>query len=109
MNASATAMGERLRVVTYMQGKAPVYANVTAQAVTDPGEWPTLLEEQLRSPVRWTESVEAMITAGATRFVECGVGEVLGGLVRRVSKEVQTAAVFDSASLTAFAEVSRAF
>ncbi len=102
MEESAIAMGERLRVVTYMVGKAPVYSNVTAGAVTDSGEWAGLLEEQLRSPVRWTETIEAMIAAGATTFVECGVGEVLGGLVRRVSKEVQTAAVYDAESLSAF-------
>jgi [acyl-carrier-protein] S-malonyltransferase len=58
-----------------------------------------LLEAQLRSPVRWTQSIEAMIRDGHRSFVECGVGEVLSGLIRRIDKSVSTNRVNDRDSL----------
>jgi [acyl-carrier-protein] S-malonyltransferase len=62
------------------------------------------LEQQLRSLVRWTESVEAMIANGVDTFVECGVGEVLGGLIKRISRDVSNLKVNDPDSLAATAE-----
>jgi len=78
-----------------------VYCNVTSEKVTDPSEWPALLERQLRSPVRWAESVEHMRVDGITTFVECGVGEVLSGLIRRIDKEAVCLKVYDQVSLQA--------
>ena len=76
-----------------------VYSNVTAQTVTSASSWPELLEAQLRNPVRWTETIENMIASGVDTFVEFGSGEVLSGLIRRISKDVRTLAVNDPASL----------
>jgi [acyl-carrier-protein] S-malonyltransferase len=69
----------------------PVYQNVTASPVTDPGELKINLKLQLTSPVRWTQSVKNMITGGADSFTEVGPGNVLQGLVKKVSSEVFTA------------------
>jgi [acyl-carrier-protein] S-malonyltransferase len=62
-----------------------------------------LLVSQLASPVRWTALVQALITAGHTRLVECGPGKVLTGLNRRIDKrpEVQALALQDPASIAA--------
>lgn len=98
MIESAAQMGSELRTATFQDGQ-PVFANVTASLVPDSTAWPHLLQEQLYSPVRWTESVQNMVSAGVDTVVEYGVGEVLCGLVRRISKEVTSYAVFDSASL----------
>jgi [acyl-carrier-protein] S-malonyltransferase len=98
MAEAARQMGERLHVTEFSAGK-PVVANVTAELNPNPADWQCLLEEQLLNPVRWTETVQLLLAQGVTTFVEFGVGEVLGGLVRRVSKEVTTAAVFDLESL----------
>lgn len=99
MEAPAEAMGAALRQVSYGVGDAKVYANVTAEAVNEPEEWAQLLESQLKSPVRWTESVRAMRRDGAETFVEFGSGEVLCGLIRRIDGEARTLAVQDPASL----------
>ena len=45
---------------------------------------------QLTAPVRWTESVQAMVADGATRFVEVGPGAVLQGLVKKIAPAVET-------------------
>jgi [acyl-carrier-protein] S-malonyltransferase len=79
----------------------PIYANVTAEPMTDAERWPRLLEQQLSSPVRWTESVQNMIRDGVDVFIECGAGEVLSSLIRRINKEVRTLKVGETDSLVA--------
>jgi [acyl-carrier-protein] S-malonyltransferase len=66
----------------------PIYQNTTAQAVNEPKAIQKNLIAQLTAPVRWTQSVNAMIEAGITDFVEVGPGKVLQGLVRKISPEV---------------------
>ena len=46
------------------------------------------LVAQLTAPVRWTQTVKNMIADGATEFYELGPGDVLKGLIRKVSREV---------------------
>lgn len=69
---------------------APVYQNVVAQAVTDPKAIQQNLIAQLTGAVKWTQSVQAMIADGATRFTEVGPGKVLQGLVAKIDKDVTT-------------------
>ena len=65
----------------------PVYQNVVAKAVTDPTEIKQNLIDQLTGAVRWTQSVQAMVTDGASHFTESGPGKVLQGLVQKIYKE----------------------
>lgn len=67
----------------------PVYQNVTASAVSNPIEIQKNLITQLTAPVRWTQSVQAMVKDGATQFIEVGPGKVLQGLVKKIAPEVE--------------------
>jgi [acyl-carrier-protein] S-malonyltransferase len=67
----------------------PVYQNVVAKAVSDPGEIKSNLIAQLTGPVKWTQTVEQMIADGATEFTECGPGKVLQGLVAKINRDMQ--------------------
>jgi [acyl-carrier-protein] S-malonyltransferase len=67
-----------------------VYQNVIAKAVTDPSAIKKNLIDQLTSPVRWTQSVQAMIADGATEFTEVGPGKVLQGLILKIDKTAKT-------------------
>ncbi len=49
--------------------------------------------------MQWVKTVQAMIGAGATSFVECGPGKVLAGLVRRIDKSTPVAFIDDPDSL----------
>jgi [acyl-carrier-protein] S-malonyltransferase len=69
----------------------PIYQNVTANAVSDANQIKANLISQLTAPVRWTQSVQQMITDGATLFTEVGPGNVLQGLVKKINREAQTA------------------
>ena len=71
----------------------PIYQNVDAQPNIDPNIIKQNLINQLTAPVRWTQTVEHMVLNGATHFTECGPGNVLQGLVKKIAKEVTTDAV----------------
>lgn len=70
-----------------------IYQNVAAKAVIDKTEIKQNLIEQLTSPVRWTQSVQAMIADGASSFTEAGPGKVLQGLILKIDKTMQVAGV----------------
>ena len=70
-----------------------VYQNVVAKAVMDKDEIKQNLIDQLTGAVRWTQSVEAMIADGASRFVEAGPGKVLQGLILKINKTVEAESV----------------
>lgn len=70
----------------------PVFQNYTATAVSDPAQIKKNLIAQLTAPVKWTQSVQAMVAAGATEFIEVGPGNVLQGLVKKIHKEAITSA-----------------
>ncbi len=88
MRSAQEGLRNALATVTINDPQTPVYTNVTADAVTDAKTVRRLLLEQLTSPVRWEESVVAMIRNGATSFVEIGPGKVLQGLIKRIDPAV---------------------
>lgn len=87
MTEPSQQMAQALADAVFQKGK-PVYANVTTKPVADPSEWRSILEQQLRDQVRWTDSVRNMITDGVTEFIEFGPGEVLCGMLKRIDKTV---------------------
>lgn len=68
----------------------PIYQNVDPNPNTDPAQIKLNLITQLTGAVRWTQTVTNMIANGANEFVEVGPGNVLQGLVKKVSREVKT-------------------
>lgn len=76
----------------FSKPNCPIYQNVTANAVINENEIKANLISQLTAPVRWTQSVQQMIADGAVLFTEVGPGNVLQGLVKKINREVQTAA-----------------
>lgn len=102
---------ERLRTVldelTFQEASVSVVANVTAKAVTNVDEIKDLLVKQVVSSVQFEKSVEQLVDLGVTIFIECGPGKVLTGLVKKISKDVQTYAVYDNETLQAVIEASK--
>jgi [acyl-carrier-protein] S-malonyltransferase len=78
---------------TFHQPTSHVYQNVVAKAVYDREEIKHNLIEQLTGAVRWTQSVQAMIKDGASKFTEVGPGKVLQGLVQKIDKAMQVEGV----------------
>jgi [acyl-carrier-protein] S-malonyltransferase len=80
-------LANAIKATIFNQPICPVYQNVTAAAVSDPASIQLNLIAQLTGAVRWTQSVQAMVADGATKFTECGPGKVLQGLVQKINKE----------------------
>lgn len=87
MQPAADAMREALSEVDIRDALVPVVANVTASAVQDAATIRDLLVKQITGAVRWRESVLYMKDQGVTSYVECGAGNVLSGLIKRIDKE----------------------
>jgi [acyl-carrier-protein] S-malonyltransferase len=90
---------QTLTSVSVRAPSIPVVANVTAAPNTDAAKVVPLLIDQVSQPVRWVETVEFLASQGVKRIVEVGPGKVLGGLIKRISKEIECLNVEDPPSL----------
>jgi [acyl-carrier-protein] S-malonyltransferase len=75
---------------TFNTPTCPIYQNVTAIAVTDPEAIKKNLIDQLTAPVKWTQTMQQMLTDGATSVTEVGPGKVLQGLFKKVDRQLET-------------------
>ena len=103
MQPAAEAMDEALGRTSPKPFLLPLYANVTAAAVTDPNEERRLLVAQVTGRVRWRESVLAMRAAGVEHFIELG-GKVLGPMIGRTVDDVTVTSVVTMADIEALAK-----
>lgn len=71
--------------------RCPVYQNVDGRPHTDPARIKANLIAQLTAPVRWTQTMQAMLADGAKKVVEVGPGNVLQGLFKKVDRALETA------------------
>lgn len=88
MEPARLELAEGIEATDVKNANIPVFQNVTAKAHTNAEEIKENLLKQLTAPVRWTQTVQNMLTAGATEFVESGPGKVLSGLVKKVDRKI---------------------
>lgn len=86
MEPARKELEEAINATHFSQPICPVYQNVTAAAVSDPEEIKRNLVSQLTSPVRWTQSMQQMISDGMSELIEVGPGKVLQGLVKKIDR-----------------------
>jgi len=86
MEPAREELAAAIEATEFHTPKCPIYQNVDALPHTDPTEIKANLIAQLTSPVRWTQSVLHMMANGAEEFTECGPGNVLTGLIRKIKK-----------------------
>jgi [acyl-carrier-protein] S-malonyltransferase len=93
MEPARQELAEAILNTQFNEPICPIYQNYVAKAVSNVEEIKTNLVAQLTAPVKWTQSVLAMVNDGATNFYECGPGTVLQGLVKKISKETAAQSV----------------
>jgi [acyl-carrier-protein] S-malonyltransferase len=86
MERAAADFREAVAATTFIDPHTPIIGNVSAAPLTDADAIRDELNAQLTSPVRWTESVQAMLANGANTFLELGSKDVLSGLLRRIDR-----------------------
>lgn len=102
MSVAAVQFQYALAGIHFSDPQIPIYGNITAARLTGAEAIRQELNEQLTQPVRWTESIHAMIAAGIQRFVEIGSGNVLTGLLKRIDRNSEGVTINDAASLEQF-------
>ena len=101
MESAAKGLAEALDGLTLRDARCPIVSNAWARPVQRAEEIRAALEEQLLAPVRWEESMGALLGLGVEGFVELGSGKVLRGLLRTIRTEAQSWNVEDPESLAA--------
>jgi [acyl-carrier-protein] S-malonyltransferase len=103
----ADELAKAFTSISWSNADPPVVSNVTAKPTSDAGEIRDLLARQVRLPVEWVSSIRLMRDAGVETFVECGPGNALTGMVRRIAPEARTLNVSDSSTLQATVDALR--
>jgi len=85
MKPAEEKLAAAIQNTEFKKALCPVYQNVSAQAEVDPATIKANLLTQLTAPVKWTQCVQAMVSDGATKFIELGPGKVLQGLVKKIA------------------------
>ncbi|MCH1437384.1 MAG: ACP S-malonyltransferase [Flavobacteriales bacterium] len=90
MEPARAELANAIEATTFNTPICPVYQNVTASAITSPDDIKKNLVAQLTAPVRWTQTMQQMISDGVSSFTEVGPGKVLQGLVKKVDRKMPT-------------------
>ncbi len=87
MAHSAEAFRSALAMTPFDEPRLPIIGNVSAAPLRTRKDILTELDAQLTSPVRWTESIQALRALGAKTFLELGPKDALTGMLKRIDRE----------------------
>lgn len=107
MRPAASKLEEALSKLDMNDTVIPVISNVTAIPTTKAEQMKGLLVNQLYSPVRFEECIQALLAEGVTTFIECGPGKVLSGLVKKIDRSAHVYPAYDSETIDKVIEASK--
>jgi len=96
MQPAVDGMSEIIATLTFCDPVIPIVANTSAQPLHTAKEVKEELLRQLCNGIQWQRSIEYMVDNGVTTFIEIGPGKVLSGLIKRISKDVNTLNIGDA-------------
>lgn len=99
MRPTIEGMAQAISQIKFNTPQVPIVVNSTAQPVTTVEEVKEELLRQLCHCVQWQPSVEYMVAEGVSTFIEIGPGQVLSGLIKRISDKVQVLSISDPESI----------
>ena len=101
MQPTIEGMAEAISKIDFKTPQVPIVVNCTAQPVTTAAGVKEELLRQLCNCVQWQPSIEYMVGEGVSTFIEIGPGQVLSGLIKRISNKVQVRNICDPESFKA--------
>ncbi|MCX6848595.1 MAG: acyltransferase domain-containing protein [Verrucomicrobia bacterium] len=101
MKSAQDKLAVALAAASIQSPKVPVVCNFEARPVSTPEEIRSTLTSQVTGSVRWVESMQHLIAAGHTTFIELGPDATLSGLMGKIDKSVKVISIKDAASLDA--------
>lgn len=104
LEPAAAVLQAALADVRIRTPRIPLINNVDVARPDQPDAIKDALVRQAWHPVRWVEVIQAMKNDGVTHVIECGPGKVLGGLTRRIDRDLVSLSITDPASMQAALE-----
>jgi [acyl-carrier-protein] S-malonyltransferase len=99
MQSAMEAISEIIATLDFQEPTIPIIGNTTAQPLTTAEQVKAELIEQMCNGVQWQRSIEYMVDAGVSTFIEIGPGKVLSGLVKRINKNANTLNIGDAEAI----------
>lgn len=99
MRPAAEKLKEKLAATTILEPQIAVVNNIDVAAETHADRIRDALFRQAFGPVRWVECIQAIKALGVDTLIECGPRKVLAAMVKRVDPELNSAALYDPATL----------
>ena len=93
MDLAKKELGDAINNTKFSKPVCSIYQNYDANSELSVEKIKEKLILQLTSPVKWTQTIEKMISDGISEFYECGPGRVLQGLVKKISRGVDTSSI----------------
>ncbi len=87
LESASIKLKEELDKTEFKKPELRIISNVTANFIENNEEIKELLYKQVKSSVRWSESVDKMLDMGVDTFIELGPGKVLSGFIKEISRE----------------------
>ena len=101
MKPAAERLAARLANVAIATPRIPVLHNVDVDVHSEADAIRDALARQAASPVRWVQTVQALVAGGVTHVIECGPGRVLNGLNRKIAPSLVALPIGDGLDLDA--------
>lgn len=99
MKPAAERMRQQLDTTPLQQPGIPILHNVDVQSHLETDSIKDILARQLFSPVRWVDTIHQLATDGVTHIVECGPGNILTGLDKRIERGLQHLSLSNSEAI----------
>ena len=99
MQSAVDGMAKIIANLSFHEPVIPIIANTTAQPMTTAELIKEELLKQLYNTIQWQLSIEYMVNEGVSTFIEIGPGKVLTGLIKRISKSVNTVNIGDAVAI----------
>lgn len=93
MESAREELATAIHKVSIESPSCPIYQNVDAKPYTEAAKIKENLIAQLTAPVRWTQTIQNMHNNGVSKFIECGAGKVLQGLVKKIERNAEVESV----------------
>jgi [acyl-carrier-protein] S-malonyltransferase len=89
MKPAEAQMKDFFDPLEFQRPKVPIVQNLTAEIESEPNRLKRNLIEQVSGSVKWTQSVQKMSSHGVGKYIECGHGSVLKGLIKKIDDQAQ--------------------
>ncbi|MCX7879420.1 MAG: ACP S-malonyltransferase [Ignavibacteria bacterium] len=106
MEPAKEELAKAIEATNFNDANASVYVNFSAEPLTNRIDLKDALIKQLTSPVKWQQSVQAMYENGVRKFIECGAGNVLQGLIKRTVQDCEIVGLDNYKDIMAFSKLN---